>query len=86
MSFTHSFQLVVFDRFIFSHPVVIHPYTKMSKRKDDLARLTFIVKINYFHIEIKVMNVRNTSYHDDTLMCQTLYDYAKDKRSCGPNQ
>lgn len=63
-----------------------HGDTPVYQNVKEQRWLTFIVKINYFHIEIKVMNVRNTSYHDDTLMCQTLYDYAKDKRSCGPNQ
>ena len=48
----------------------------LLKNKDDLARLKVLVKI-FFDIQIKshshrkVMNVRDTSYHGDTLMCQT---------------
>ena len=49
----------------------------MSKSKDDLARLKFMVKIQNFDTEVKdqghteVMNVCNIVYHGDTFMCQT---------------
>ena len=48
-----------------------------SKSEHDLAILKFMVKIYKFDIEVKgqghieVMNVQNTSYYGDTLMCQT---------------
>ena len=67
--------------------MVIHPYIKIwyvyVKEQRHFARLKFKVKIYNFDIEVKVqghtdfMNVCDTSYHGDTLMCQTKYDYVK---------
>ena len=51
-----------------------------------LARLKSLVKYN-FEIEIngqgheELMYVRDTSYHSDTLTCQTNYDYVKGQKN-----
>ena len=70
--------------------MVIHPYAKIwyayVKEQRHFARLKFMVKIN-FDIEVKgqghteFMNVRDSSYHDDTLTCETKYDYVKGQKS-----
>ena len=58
----------------------------MSKSKDILPDSNPWWKYN-FDIEVKgqghaeFMNVRNTSYHGDTLKCQTKYNYVKGQKS-----
>ena len=58
----------------------------MSKSKDILQDSNPWWKYN-FDIEVKgqghaeFMNVRNTSYHGDTLKCQTKYNYVKGQKS-----
>ena len=71
--------------------MVIYPHTKICyayvKKEDDLASLKFRLKLYNFNIKVKgqghteVMNVSDTSYKGDTLMCQTMYDYVKGKRN-----
>ena len=58
----------------------------MSKSKGILQdssrwwKYNFDIKVNgQGHTEF--MNVRNTSYHGDTLTCQTKYDYVKGQKS-----
>ena len=54
----------------------------MSKSKDILPDSNPWLKYN-FNFEVKgqchteFMNERDTSYHGDTLTCQTKYDYVK---------
>ena len=51
-----------------------------------LARLKSMVNYN-FDVEVKgqghteFINVRDTSYHGDTVMCQTKYDFVKGQKS-----
>ena len=58
----------------------------MSKSKDILPDSNPWKKFN-FDIEIKgqghteFMNVRDTQYHGDTLMCQAKNDYVKGQKS-----
>ena len=52
----------------------------ISKSKDILPDSNSWFKYN-FDIEVKVINVRDTLYHGDTLTCQTKYDYVKGQKS-----
>ena len=62
----------------------------MSKSKNILPDPNLWWKYN-FDIEVigqgqtEFMNVRDTSYHGDTLTCQTKYDFVKGQKSWGLN-
>ena len=72
--------------------IVIHPYAKYgmptSKNKEVMARTRIHVKKLIFLIlrsTVKVINIRDTSSHSDTTICQIWYAYLKEQRSYDPD-
>ena len=59
--------------------IVIHPYARAKTFCQTQIHGENIILI--LRSKVKVINVRDTLYHGDTLTCQTKYDYVKRQKS-----